>query len=339
MLTSLIGNEDKTIERKHRLERYTLINPVLPEYAGNVENSGSFVTPQLQIFYEQLLWSQSCISHLQYRALLLHRCLCQMSHPGSVIHHRLYLVGGIMEQEASWEAAQPLGDAPCLAAPAFRKSKLLSLIIGIWLSPLTRPVCFTSCIAKRLSRGGTKKNITKQKEKHPCQLRIEKDSLVCPALPHFISTPAPQPNSQKEKESQITGHRVGSGVWGLSKAADQTGSLIKHPPTAAAEVCDCPGKACPPTPISTKWPWGSSSSSQATSHWSIHKHKKRLSAVQCSRTPKSMAPSSSKAPLLRNANTPISAISTRERIHCNCLYFCGVVSSFSDFSQGQGQCK
>lgn len=55
MLTSLIGNEDKTIERKHRLERYTLINPVLPEYAGNVENSGSFVTPQLQIFYEQLL--------------------------------------------------------------------------------------------------------------------------------------------------------------------------------------------------------------------------------------------------------------------------------------------
>lgn len=180
-----------------------------------------------------------------------------MSHPGSVIHHRLYLVGGIAEQEASWEAAQPLGDAPCLAAPAFAGSPIRKQAPVSHHRDLTEPSHATRlfhlmhCQVTK-SGGKTKKTPTKQKEKHPCQLWIGKDSLVCPALPHFISTPAPQPNSQKEKESQITGHRVGSGVWGLSKAADQTGSLIKHPPTAAAEVCDCQGKACPPTPISTK---------------------------------------------------------------------------------------
>lgn len=54
----------KLLKESTDLSNNTCIYPVLPEYAGNIENSGWFVTPQLQIFYEQLLWSQSCISHI-----------------------------------------------------------------------------------------------------------------------------------------------------------------------------------------------------------------------------------------------------------------------------------
>lgn len=57
------------------------------------------------------------------------------------------------------------------------------------------------------------------------------------------------------------------------------------------------------------------------------------------RTPKSITPSSSKAFIRHREKTPLSAISTRERIPCSTGYFCGTVPSLSNFSQGQGQHK
>lgn len=130
MLTSVIGNEDQAIERKDRLERDTCNHQVLPEYVGNIENSGWSVTPQPQIFYEQLLWSQSCISHI---------CNTELFY-SIAVSDRWATQGLWSTINCTWWVAaqnetQALQTLYLQGAPS--ESRLLSLTIGIRLRPLT----------------------------------------------------------------------------------------------------------------------------------------------------------------------------------------------------------
>lgn len=125
MLTSLIM---KTKLLKERLERYTCLPSAVRVRWEHWKQWLMCHTPALNLLQAAPLKPVPYLAHLRHRALPLHRCLGQMSHPGSVIHHQLYLVGGITEHDASREAAQPSGDASCLADPAFAGSPSLRLL-------------------------------------------------------------------------------------------------------------------------------------------------------------------------------------------------------------------
>lgn len=118
------------------------------------------------------------LPHLQHRALLLCHWSCQMSHPGSVIHHQLHLVGGIPEPNNSQEAAQLLGDASCLADLVFAGTPIHPhLMSGIWLSPVPWTIWGSAS-----------------------PVWTGKHSLFCPVLPCFTSTPAPQLRAMAHRE-------------------------------------------------------------------------------------------------------------------------------------------
>lgn len=141
----------------------------------------------------------------------------------------------------------------------------------------------------------------------------------CAAMFHFYTSSTPESRGTQRAKPQTTGLRYG--VWGLSKPAGQTGSLIKHPPTVAAEVSDCKRRPVPQHP----------------SHWATLEQQfpfpGHFTLKSCKQTQELSALSAAGQ---QRVNTPLSAIPTRGRFPCSTGYFCGMLPSLSNFSQGQG---
>lgn len=158
-------------------------------------------TPASKLSWASALKPVPYLAHLQHRAPLLCPWSCQMSHPGSVIHHQLHLVGGIPEPNKSQEAAELLGDASCLADPVLAGIPT-HLTSGIWLSPVTRTISYIQCSAS--------------------PLWIGKHRLFCHvSLLHQLHSWEPW-----HTESQTTDHRVK--MWRVGTEQTCTANWITH---------------------------------------------------------------------------------------------------------------
>lgn len=250
-------------------------------------------------------------------------------------------MGGITEHDTSQEAAQPLGDAPCLADPAFagspiRKQAPVSHHRGLTgPSHTTHSLHLTHC--KRLEGGGCRGTKKKKGKASVSSLDWKVQFVLpCTAMFHFYTSSTAQ--EPWHAESQITGHRVRSGVWNLSKPAEQTGSLIKHSPIVAAEVSDCKRRPVPQHPSPPSDP-GTAAPLPGSLHTGVPASARRgFHLFSAAGHQKALHP----APQKHSSGTMHTCQYLQfpqEREFTVTLYFCGAVSSFSDFSQGQDQCK
>lgn len=132
--------------------------------ACNIENGPICHVPAFQISYEQLLWSQSCITHicnteLFYAITISARWTTQGLWSTT---NCIWWVASQSKTQAgmwcsSWEIYPALQTLLLQGAPS--ESKLLSLVIVIWLSPVTQPLYNFSHTARAQVR-------EKGKEKH-----------------------------------------------------------------------------------------------------------------------------------------------------------------------------
>lgn len=305
-LTSLIGNKDKTIEKKHRLEIHMCITSV-PMYWEHWKQRLICHAPASMLLWAAALKPVSHLPHLQHRALLLCHWSCQMSHPvrytaPSRWHSRTQGKPG-----ASTAAGRfTLPCRPCICRdPHPATSHKWDLAEPCPMNHLLHPMLCKSTLDWKAQF-----------------------VFPCAAIFHFYPSSTAESRGTQRAKPQTTGLRCG--VWGLSKPAGQTGSLIKHLPQLLQKSVTAREGLSPQHPshwatLEQQFPF--------PGHFTLNsfKHTQALSAVSAA---KSITPSSSIAFIRHRANTPLSAIPTRGRFPCSTGYFCGMLPSLSNFSQG-----
>lgn len=170
-LTSLIGNKDKTIEKKTTYLRDTYAHKVCPNVLGTLKTVPDLSRPSFNAFmsrcFEASLASPTSATQSSSAVSLV-----LPDEPPCEIHNQLHLVGVIPEPKKSQEPTQLLADGSCLADLVFAGTPIQSpLTSGSWLSPVPWTICYIQCSAS--------------------PLWIGKHSLFFPVLPCFTSTPAP----------------------------------------------------------------------------------------------------------------------------------------------------
>lgn len=196
----LIGNEDKTIERKQTSDTHMYLPSVAWACWDHLKHWLICHAPASDLLWTAPLKPVLYLTHLQYRAFLLHRCLCQMSHPtvASGWHQRArHKPGG----------STPTGRCILPRRPCICREPHL-LIFHHW--DLTEPchTIYLSLVLQETKLGGNKthqthththknkqkknqsqkpkqktKKIRKENHQHP--LWIGKYSLFYPVLPLF----------------------------------------------------------------------------------------------------------------------------------------------------------
>lgn len=240
-LTSLIGNKDKTIEKKQTWERHMYIRSV----------------PMCWEHWKQGLICHASASKLSWAAAL--KPVLHLPH----LQHRAFLLSDEPPRLCDPSPTEPGGCHP-------RSKKKPRRQHSCWE---TLPAC-RPCIC-RDSHPDTPQEWDLAEPCHTnhllypvlCKSTLDWKAqfvLPCAAIFHSYTSSTAESHGTQGAKPQTTGLRCGE--WGLGKPAEQTGSLIKLSHSCCRSQW-LQEKAWPSLPIPIEPPWGSNSPSQVISHW------------------------------------------------------------------------